>query len=205
MPLRFFYFDLGQVLLRFDVGVMCQQMASVAGIDPAEVFRAVFDTPLQRDYELGRLTTRQFYEEFCRQTATRPDFQALLLAASDIFELNTTILPVVTHLAHAGYRLGVLSNTCQGHWEHCLRRFAILQELFEVHALSYRLGAAKPDRAVFHAAAQMAGAEPQEIFFTDDIAGHVAGARAAGLDAVQYTSTAELAAAIRCRGIRFNY
>ncbi len=200
-PPTFLYFDLGQVLLKFDTAVMCQQMGAVAGVDPAEVFRVVLCSPLQREYELGRLTTREFYEDFCRRTGTRPDFQALLRAASDIFELNADIVPVVTELRGAGHRLGILSNTCEAHWEHCLGRFGILSELFEVYALSYLLKAAKPEAAIFLAAAELAGVRPEEVFFTDDIPGHVEGARAAGLDAVQYTSTPELVEELRRRGI----
>jgi putative hydrolase of the HAD superfamily len=77
--------------------------------------------------------------------------------------------------------------------------------LFEVHALSYRIGAAKPEPAIFAAAAELAGVAPQEVFFTDDLPRHVAGARAAGFDAVQYTSTPQLVAELRARGARFNY
>ncbi len=202
---KFLYFDLGMVLLRFDVEVMSRQMAEVAGLDPLQVRRALFGHPLQKDYERGRVSTRDFYEVFCRQTGTRPDFDALLRAASDIFDLDAAMIPVVAHLYGAGHRMGILSNTCESHWEHCLRRFPLLGELFEVHALSYRIGAAKPESAMFTAAADLAGVAPGEIFFTDDLPGHVAGARAAGFDAVQFTSPPQLAADLRARGVRMNY
>lgn len=71
--------------------------------------------------------------------------------------------------------------------------------------MSYELKAMKPQAAIFQAAARLADVQPDEIFFCDDIAGHVAGARAVGIDAVQYTSTPELVAELRKRGIRFNY
>jgi HAD superfamily hydrolase (TIGR01549 family) len=101
--------------------------------------------------------------------------------------------------------LGVLSNTCQSHWEHCRRKFCILRESFSVYALSYEIHEMKPDAAIFQAAAELAGVAPEQIFFTDDMAGHVAGARAAGVDAVQYVSTPQLAAELRSRGVRVNY
>ncbi len=201
---KILFFDLGMVLLRFDVGVMCRQVGEIAGISAAEAHRALFESPLQRDYESGRVTTRQFYESFCDRTGTRPDFEALLAAASDIFELNASMIPVVAHLYRSGRRLGLLSNTCDCHWEHCLRRFTMLSELFEVHALSFRIGAAKPEAAIFQAAAELAGADPGEVFFTDDILGHVEGARAVGFDAVQYTTTPRLVADLQSRGVRIN-
>jgi len=202
---QFLYFDLGNVLVTFDVGVMCRQMAEVAGITPARVMEVVFDGRLQGRYELGAITTRQFYESFCRATGTAPDCDVLLNAASDIFHLRPSIVPIVAHLREADYRLGILSNTCESHWEHCRRRFAILDGLFEVYALSCRIGSAKPDAAIYRAAAELAGVEPADIFFTDDVPGHVAGARAAGLDAVQFTSVPQLVDDLRSRGLRFNY
>jgi hypothetical protein len=42
-------------------------------------------------------------------------------------------------------------------------------------------------------------------FYTDDIAGHVTGARDVGMDAVVYTSTDELVKELRKRGVDFNY
>jgi glucose-1-phosphatase len=204
-PPKFLFFDLGMVLLRFDVGVMCRQMGAVAGIDPQRVYQVLLEHPLQSDYERGRITTREFYDAFCRDTGTQPDFDALLRAGSDIFDLDASMIPVVVQLYREGCRMGILSNTCESHWEHCLRRFRVLGEMFEVYALSYRIGAAKPEAAIFEAAAKLAGVAPEEIFFTDDLAGHIAGARAAGLDAVQYTSTPQLAADLRARGVQFNY
>jgi FMN phosphatase YigB (HAD superfamily) len=58
---------------------------------------------------------------------------------------------------------------------------------------------------VFAGAAELAGVAPGEIFFVDDTAGHVAAARSAGFDAVQYTTTQALAADLRSRGLEFNY
>lgn len=201
---KILFFDLGMVLLKFDVNVMCRQVGEVAGIPAAAAHRALFESPLQRDYESGRVTTRQFYESFCCETGTRPDFDALLQAASDIFELNASMIPVVAHLYRGGWRLGLLSNTCECHWEHCHRRFRMLSELFDVHALSFRIGAAKPEPAIFHAAADLAGVAPHEVFFTDDIPGHVEGARAVGFDAVPYATTPRLVADLRHRGVRLN-
>lgn len=205
MPPEFLYFDLGKVLLDFDHRDMFRQMGEVAGIDADRVREVLFEGELQVEYELGRLSTEEFYEAFCEKTGTRPDRDALALAANDIFELNLSMLPVVAQLQHAGYRLGILSNTCWSHWEHCKRRFRIVADGFEVHALSCEIHAAKPDAAMYRAAAELAGVACEEMFFTDDNPDNVAGACAAGVDALQYTSTPELAAELRKRGIRFNY
>ncbi len=202
---KFLYFDLGKVLVDFTVERMFRQMAEVAGIDAAAVERAVFDGGLQQQYEIGQISGEEFYDGFCRLTGTRADPQALETAGSDIFVLNVRMLPVVAQLRQAGYPMGILSNTCESHWEHCRRRFRILEACFSRHALSYRIKAVKPDAAIFHAAAELAGVAPEEIFFTDDTPGHVDGAKAAGFDAVTYTSTHQCVAELRARGVELNH
>ena len=201
----FLYFDLGNVLVTFSTERMFRQMGDVAGIKPAVVKAVVVEAGLQRKLESGEITSRQFHDTFCERTGAQVDYDTLVEAGSDIFELNLSMLPVVTSLQQGGYRLGVLSNTCEHHWEHCTRRFRIVGEMFSVHALSCRIGAMKPDAAVFRAAAELAGCAAEEIFFVDDLAQHVAGAQAAGFDAVQYTTTAALVAELRRRGVEFNY
>jgi putative hydrolase of the HAD superfamily len=157
-------------------------------------------------YEEGRLSREQFYDAFCRATNTRALFEPLEIAASNIFRLNTSILPVVTKLKDAGFRTGVLSNPCESHWRFILAHFkGLFPGAFDVLALSFRLGAAKPDERIFARAAELAGVAPGDILYCDDIAANVAAARRVGFDAVQYTDTAALVAEIRKRGVRFNY
>lgn len=205
MQPKFLYFDLGKVLVDFSVDQMLRQIADVAGISVEAVRAAVFDGGLMRQHEAGRLSDRQFYEAFCAATGSRAEFDALAAAVSEIFTLNLPMLPLVAQLRQAGHRMGILSNTGVMHWEHVLHRYRIVAEAFDVHALSFRIGAVKPEAAIFQAAAELAGVEPTEIFFVDDIAEHVAGARAVGFDAVLFTTAETLAAELRQRGIGFNY
>lgn len=205
-PPKFIYLDLGNVLLFFDHHQAARQMAEAAGVDAQRVWEVVFASGLNDRYDAGQVTTEDFYETFCRETGARPDFDRLSLAASDIFRVNAPMKAVLAQLAAAGHRLGLLSNTCPIHWDYFADgRYAMIPDVFEAVALSFRLKLTKPDRAIFDRAAQLAGVEPQEIFYTDDMAGHVAGARAAGWDAVQYSGTPALVEQLRRRGVRFNY
>jgi putative hydrolase of the HAD superfamily len=204
MPPSFIYFDLGNVLLMFDEEIAARQIADVAGIGVERVKEVVYDG-LAVPYERGELDSQQFYEIFCKQTGTRPDYDALKWAASDIFTLNVRMLPVIAALQRVGYRLGILSNTNCMHWQHVTGRYEILTAVFDRFALSYQIGAMKPDREIFTAAAEIAEVAPEEIFFTDDRPDNVEGARAAGFDAVPFASPAALCAALRQRGLRFNY
>jgi glucose-1-phosphatase len=202
---KFIYFDLGKVLVDFSVEWMLGQVGAIAGISSQAARTAIFDGLLMRKHELGQISAAEFYDAFCTATKTRAPFEALAAAVGAIFDLMPGTLPLVAQLNQAGYPLGILSNTCELHWEYCTTHYQILSDAFRVHALSFRIGALKPEPAIFEAAARLAGIRPQEIFFVDDMPGHVAGAQAAGFDAVQFTTAAALAAELRQRGLRFNY
>jgi len=200
--LKFLYFDLGNVLLHFDHERACRGMGAVAGLPAARVREVLYQSGLAWRYELGELTDRQVIDIFSRETGTRGDEKQLLAAAGDIFDVNESIVPLVVSLKRAGHRMGILSNTCSAHWDHCAYgRYEFISQSFDVHALSFRIKAAKPDLRIYQAAGELAGVEPKEIFFVDDLDQNVAGARQAGFDAVLYTTTADLIAELRRRGV----
>jgi len=205
MHTKFIYFDLGKVLVNFDVDQMLRQIAAVAEVPVERIWGAAFDDGLMNRYEAGRLTSREFVDAFCGAIGSQPDYDALTQAAANIFELNLSVLPIAAQLRQAGWPMGILSNTCEIHWQHCMSRYRIVAEGFQVYALSFHIHERKPDAAIYHAAADLAGCRPEDIFFVDDIAANVEGARAVGFDAVLFTSTEQLANDLRRREIRFNY
>jgi HAD superfamily hydrolase (TIGR01509 family) len=203
--LRFFYFDLGNVLLLFDHHKAARQMAEVAGTTSEKVWEVVFGSDLEWRYESGEVSSVDFYRAFCGQTASAPDFDDLQLAAADIFELNVPIVRIVTGLRAGRNRLGILSNTNQAHWQFVSDgRYAIIPRYFEQIALSYEIRSMKPQESIYAAATQLAGVPPQEIFFVDDRPENVAGAREFGFDAVLFTTARQLAQDLTRRGVRFD-
>ena len=205
-PPQFFYFDLGNVLLTFDYEAACRDMADVAGVTPRRVQEILFDSDLEHRHERGQIPTDEFYEVFCQRLGARPSYERLMGVFCDIFELNVPVAPIVGQLRAAGHRLGILSNTSPTHWEFIADgRFTLIRSFFEVHVLSYQVGAMKPEAEIYRVAEALAGAPARHIFFVDDRAENVAGALRSGFDAVQYTTPKALAADLRKRGVRFNY
>ena len=89
----------------------------------------------------------QLYDEFCSALDCRPAYEALLQAGSDMFGLQVDIVPIVAQLTAANIRIGILSNTSLPHWEFLTRgQYRILQDYFDVFALSFQIGAMKPAR-----------------------------------------------------------
>ena len=115
-------------------------------------------------------------------------------------------MPIIAQLNAAGYSMGLLSNTCEAHWQFISGgRFTALSNFFPLHVLSYEVKCSKPDDKIYALAAQQAGVEPGQIFYVDDREENVIGARDFGFDAVLFEGERQLAADLRLRGLRFNY
>ena len=190
---KFFFFDLGKVLLEFDHRIACQNIGGLCNRSEDFIQKLIFESDLQSRYENGELSSREFHKHLCRLTGVEMDFQQLCIAASAIFRPNFSIFPIVTQLAAAGKKLGILSNTCDAHWQYAINgRYRILNDLFDNYQLSFEARCSKPDREFYDRAIESTGFEPGEIFFVDDRSENVEGARIAGMDAVLYTDAAKL-------------
>ena len=183
---QFIYFDLGNVLLRFDHDRAARQMAEVAGTTPDRVWEVVFAGDLELRYERGEISTADFHEVFCRQTGTTPPLAAILNAASDIFEPNPSVISLLGQLQQNGHRLGLLSNTNDAHWSFIKTTFPDLPRGFEVIALSFELNSLKPEPGIYAQAARLAGLDPAQILFIDDRPENVSSATDARFDAIQF-------------------
>lgn len=207
---KFFYFDLGNVLLTFDHHTACVQLSSLVNLRAARIWEILFAGRLQSRYERGAISSREVYEAFCRgsleQGGHRPGYDEFHRANSDIFQLHLPLMPIVVQLHVAGYPLGILSNTCEAHWNHIFHcRFPALRQLFGVAVLSYQEQISKPDQGIYAAAVEQAGTAARDVFFVDDREENVRGAAQAGLDAVRFHTPQQLARDLRARGVRFNY
>lgn len=207
---EFLYFDLGKVLLSFDHPRMLRQMAEVAGVSFEAVRAALMPSgePTTGDpqwrLEAGTLSEDHYYEHLCESLGVRPPRDELWRAASDIFAPIEASMDLLERLHAAGHRLGLLSNTSPMHWEFFMDgRFPTLARVFEVPIGSFQTGAMKPDPAIYRFAVERAGVAVERVFFTDDRAENVAGARACGLDAVLFTDAACLERDLRARGLEF--
>jgi len=199
-PIDFIYFDLGKVLLDFDHRLACRQMAAVLGTTEEQVWEAVFVSQWQWKYERGEVTTAELHSLLCETFEVEAELEAVAGAASRIFTPQTEVIELARRLAADGRRLGVLSNTCDCHWEHCLAQYAtFLGPLFERHVLSYEVGAMKPDPAIYQHAARQAEVPPERILLIDDRSENVEGATAAGWDVIHFVEADQLAAELRVR------
>jgi len=191
---EFIYFDLGNVLISFDHSRAWQQIAELTGIPPERVEQILFNSGLQTLYEKGEISTAEFHQYFCEQAHSDISVEDLCYAASNIFEPLDDSIQLLKTLKRAGYRLGLLSNTCDCHWNFCLddTRFNFLPSSFEQTVLSFIVGHAKPETEIYQIASNQVNCDPESILFIDDKQENVKAAQSYGFDGIHFQGFSKL-------------
>jgi putative hydrolase of the HAD superfamily len=195
MPVvRAITFDVGGTLLEpwpsvGHVYVAVAREFGVNGLSPEELnarfrrawrARAAFDYSRPGWHALVR-------ETFAERAVELPDayFSAVYdrFAEPAAWRVFDDVLPTLTRLRQRGLRLGIISN-----WDERLRpllRGLGLADWFASIVVSCEAGVTKPDARLFHRAAAELGVAPAELLHVgDDAERDLAGARAAGCQAV---------------------
>ncbi len=199
-PVRTLLIDLGNVLLHFSHARMCVQMAEVCNVPLSDLEKVLFNEHLQRRFERGELSEDGFRQTLEAKFGRTIDPEALRLAGSDIFTLNEPMVPLLDRWKRDGHRLVLLSNTCVTHYEWVVAHFDLLHR-FDACVLSYKVGAAKPEEAIFQAALETIQCPPEECFYTDDIEEYVLRGRSFGLQAEVFRDVVTLRSQLERLGV----
>jgi HAD superfamily hydrolase (TIGR01509 family) len=186
--IEFIYFDLGNVLISFDHSRAWQQIAGLTGIPSERVEKILFNSGLQIKYEKGEVSTKEFHRYFCQQAQVSISLEDLCFAASNIFDPLDGSIQLLQTLSQAGHRLGLLSNTCDCHWQFFRDdvRFNYLHSSFEQTVLSFETGCMKPDTDIYRIAARQANCDPESILYIDDLEVNVKAAQSYGFDGIHF-------------------
>jgi putative hydrolase of the HAD superfamily len=198
--IRTVIFDLGKVIVPFDFTRGYRAMAELCTYAPEEIPKRIGATDLVRRFECGQVPPEEFVEQLCGMLDLRLEYAHFCRIWSSIFLPDTLIPEALLEGLRKRYRLLLLSNTNAIHFEMVRENYPLLKH-FDEFVLSYEVGAMKPSARIYEEAIARAQCAPEECFFTDDIAEYVAGARAAGIDAVQFQSAAQIEGELRSRGV----
>lgn len=199
--IRAIFFDLGQVIVPFDLRRGYAALAPYCPHPPEQV-QARIPADLVRAFEEGRIRPEQFVGEISRRLELKVGYRQFCELWSSIFLPETLVTESLLEGLARGYRLLLLSNTNAIHYRMIRERYPLLRH-FHDRVLSYEVGALKPDERIYREALRRAGCRPGECFYTDDIAEYVEAGRRHGMDAVQFRSAAQLEEELRARGVRW--
>lgn len=189
-PVKAVFFDIGNVLVTFDLPGLLKDFAWGPGSSPWRVARMVWSRQLIDDVERGKLTGPELLEAVQTQTGYEGDLEAFGRIWNGHFRLDAAVSTLFRRTARRRPAY-LLSNTNPMHWDHIRRRYAFAREAAGA-VLSHDVGARKPERAIYDAAVRAAGCAAGECVFFDDLADNVAGAKAAGLRALRFKDAARL-------------
>jgi putative hydrolase of the HAD superfamily len=179
----------------------CRALSTRCDIPPEEIHARVFKSGIEADYDLGRIASDAFAGRVIQALGIDLETAEIRSLWSDIFWPMEGMEDLIRELKE-DHKLVLLSNTNEWHFDYCVRNFPVL-DLFDAYALSFRIGARKPDPVIFEKALSLAGASPSEAVFIDDIQAYVDGAAELGIESICFESADQLKSELAALGIRF--
>lgn len=194
-------FDFGNVISAFDTGIFLRRLLERSEGTFEELSAAIYESGVHRTYEAGRITSDEFFATVRDRCGLRMGEQEFFEAFTDIFTPIPATSDLIRRLS-GRYRIGLLSNTNERHFENTIRRADVFP-LFETVTVSHVVHALKPGEAIYRDALAKLGLPPGECAYIDDIPEYVDGARTLGIRGVHYTGHDRLTSSLRDLGIVF--
>jgi HAD superfamily hydrolase (TIGR01509 family) len=192
-------FDLGNVIIPFDVKLAYARMSERCGCPAEEVAARIRGTELVGPFEKGEIETEPFVRELSAALELDLTHQEFCDWWNGVFLPDPLVPEALLADLRSRHRLLALSNTNSIHFAKLKEAYPLLRH-FDGYVLSYEVGAAKPEAKIFREAIAQAQCDPEGCFFTDDLMVNVEAARAHGMDAVQFLSADQLQRELRARG-----
>jgi putative hydrolase of the HAD superfamily len=194
-------FDLGRVVIDFDVKRTLAAWALHGGGDPDDLIAQFSRDEVYRNYETGVISDREFF------THLRTRLGLALSDAQLLHGWNATfvgempgIAPLLARAARA-LPIYAFSNTNAAHEAHFSTHYTDLLGYFRKIFVSSTIGLRKPHPESYDHVVQQIGVPAPRIVFFDDLIENVEGARARGLIAVHVRSSDDVADALDQLGL----
>ena len=198
--IRNIIFDLGGVLLDIDLNYCIRQMQAL-GIDLDAFEKKSVQTPTGTKaavlgegivangamhlYQTGDITTEEFLEgvrRYCQEGTTRE--QVLEAWNSCCIAIPSYRLEKLKELKERGYRIYMLSNTNEAHWQkivaQCFGGQDVVDSHFDHVFLSQEMHMAKPNDNIYLKVLEDIHAKANECLFLDDSSANLEAASALG-------------------------
>ena len=192
-------FDFGNVICSFDVEIFLAKLHEWSGLDVETLRDRIYGSRLHSRYERGEISSKEFHREVVRRIGVDIPAEDLAARFCDIFTPLESTHGLIRALK-GRYRLGLLSNTNEWHFERYIRKVPVFP-LFDAVTLSFEVGALKPDPEIYLDALRKLSLPPEACVFIDDIGKYAEGAAALGIRGIRYTGHAELLRELSVLGV----
>ena len=184
MPIRAVIWDFGGVLVRTADQARREALAAELGLTLEELSARIFDGDNRRKAQLGHIDGGQHLKSVAAEFGMSADALQSAFFADD--SLDEELINYIRAL-RPRYKTGLLSNAMSTLRGAITERFPIA-EAFDAIVISAEVGVMKPDVRIYQLALDALEVQAEEAVFIDDFADNVAGARALGMQAIQFDS-----------------
>ena len=168
-------FDLGNVLVKLNPEGCIGAFKAIGMGELVEQNPQSEGMKLMSKLGVGMITTEEFCEAARKLTGTDVKNEDIIAAANKMLvEIPDEKKERLLQLKKAGYRLFLLSNTIDIHWDYCVELLFPYQnhgveDYFEQCFLSQRMHLAKPNARIYEEVIRQANIHPDETLFIDDL------------------------------------
>jgi glucose-1-phosphatase len=163
----FVLFDLGGVIIELGDVSTLQEIAEFVGGE--EQWRERLSSPSVRRFEKGECSATEFSTQAVSEWGLDVSPERFLEIFRDWVLGPYPGTAELLWEVQRSVQIGCLSNTNAMHWEHQVSTWPLLSS-FDFRFLSFELGLAKPDQAIFEAVADRLPFKRDRIFYLDDVA-----------------------------------
>jgi len=188
-------FDLGKVLVDFDYHIAVSRIAARSKLPPDGIKTFLGQSHAIIDYECGRLTREQFYEQARKATGFRGTMEEFGEFFADIFTAIPPMIEIHAGLRRRGIPTYIFSNTNDLAVEHIRQKFPFFRN-FDGYIYSYEVGVMKPEAKIYEVLEKLAGRRGAEILYLDDRPENVAGGAARGWRTILHETPEKTQAAL---------
>lgn len=193
VSIRALLFDLGNVLIDFDLKPAVVRISHFCSKSPNEILGLFLDSCITTSFEKGKLSPVEFYEQTKEMLDLKLSYESFVPIWNEIFFFSSKNRAVyhILNLLKRNYRVFLLSNTNILHYLYIKNSFPVFN-VFEKLFLSFEIGAAKPDKIIYKKVVEDLGVLPENIFYTDDRPELVNSASELGIKSFVFTSAKQL-------------
>ena len=184
-------FDLGNVLVKLNPEGCIGAFKAIGMEELVEQNPHSEGMKLMSKLGVGMITTEAFCDAARELTGADVTNGDIIAAANKML----VVIPDekkerLLQLKKAGYRLFLLSNTIDVHWDYCVEHLFPYQDhgvedYFEQCFLSQRMHLAKPDARIYEEVIKLANIHPDETLFIDDLKENCEAAEKLGIHTFQ--------------------
>lgn len=191
-----FVFDFGRVLFNWQPETLLQQVLPARVVDDASAAHWVAQVFQSYggdwgEFDRGTVEPADLVRRISQRTGLAPaEVEAVVQAVPASLTPIQASIDLLQRLQQPGRAMFYLSNMPAPYADHLEREHAFVRG-FTDGVFSARVQLIKPEPAIFAMASQRFGVAPAELIFFDDSPANVAAARAAGWQALLFSSAAQ--------------